>query len=220
MGCIIIEINTQIKSKLRITNHGEVFTASREVNDMLDLVKIETERIDSRFLEPACGTGNFLVEILKRKLAVVEKKYKRNQLEYESYAVLAVTSIYGIDLLADNVEECRYRLYIIFKENYIRLFNEDCKKNCKNSIKFILNYNITQGDALTLQTANDPIIFPEWTFVNLTTVKRRDYSFQSLLKQQDIKELSLFTEYGSDVYIPEPVKEHPLMHFLQIGSND
>ena len=95
---------SQVKSKQRVKDHGEVFTPEHIVNDMLDLVKQETERIDSRFLEPACGTGNFLVEILRRKLAVVEQRYGKNQIEYERYAVIAISSIYGVDLLQDNVE--------------------------------------------------------------------------------------------------------------------
>ena len=97
---------SQVKSKKRVTDHGEVFTSEREVNAMLELVKQETERIDSRFLEPACGNGNFLAEVLRRKLAIVEKKYKKSQLEYERYAILAVSSIYGVDILEDNAQEC------------------------------------------------------------------------------------------------------------------
>ena len=76
----------QVKSKKRVADHGEVFTAEREVNAMLDLVKQETERIDSRFLEPACGDGNFLTEVLKRKLIVVENRYRKSQLEFERYS--------------------------------------------------------------------------------------------------------------------------------------
>ena len=111
----------QVKSKQRVADHGEVFTAEREVNAMLDLVKQETERIDSRFLEPACGDGNFLAEILRRKLAVVKVNYRRNPADYEKYAVIAVTSIYGIDILQDNVEACRERLFGIWNEEYISL---------------------------------------------------------------------------------------------------
>ena len=107
-------METQVNSKKRVADHGEVYTAPREVNAMLDLVKTETERIDSRFLEPACGNGNFLAEILTRKLGIVEKRYAKSQLEYERYAVLAVSSIYGIDILQDNVQECRHRLFGIF----------------------------------------------------------------------------------------------------------
>ena len=117
----------QVKSKQRVADHGEVFTSKREVNAMLDLVIQETERIDSRFLEPACGTGNFLVEILERKLKIVKNRYKKNQLEYERYAVVAVSSVYGIDLLEDNIEEAKNRLFNIFNEKYTDLYNENCK---------------------------------------------------------------------------------------------
>jgi len=111
-------MQSQIVSKQRVADHGEVLTGKREVNAMLDLVKQETERIDSRFLEPACGNGNYLTVILERKLAVVEKHYGKSQLEFERYAVLAVSSIYGIDILEDNVRQCRHRLYGIFDSDY------------------------------------------------------------------------------------------------------
>ena len=104
----------QIKSKDRVANHGEVFTNIREVNAMLDLVKDETHRIDSRFLEPACGTGNFLIEVLRRKLEVVENRYKKSKIEFERYSILALSSIYGIDILEDNLKECKTRLYELF----------------------------------------------------------------------------------------------------------
>ncbi len=126
----------QIVSKKRVADHGEVLTGKREVNAMLDLVKQETERIDSRFLEPACGTGNFLTEILKRKLRVVEARYKKSQLEYERNAVLAVSSIYGVDILDDNVQECRKRLYDIFNEKYTSLFKGSAKEQCRESVCF------------------------------------------------------------------------------------
>jgi type I restriction-modification system DNA methylase subunit len=112
----MISAGKLIKSKKRIRDHGEVFTSDFIVSDMLDLVKQETERIDSRFLEPACGTGNFLIEILKRKLKIVKNKYKKSQFDYEHYAIIAVSSIYGIDILQDNAEECRQRLFNIFNK--------------------------------------------------------------------------------------------------------
>ena len=108
----------QVKSKQRVADHGEVFTAEREVNAMLDLVKQETERIDSRFLEPACGDGNFLAEILRRKLAVVKRKYRKSPIDYEKNAVLAATSIYGVDILQDNVDACRERMFEIWDKEY------------------------------------------------------------------------------------------------------
>jgi len=129
----------QVKSKQRVKDHGEVFTPKHIVNDMLDLVKQETERIDSRFLEPACGTGNFLVEILRRKLAVVEQRYGKSQIEYERYAVIAVSSIYGVDLLQDNVEEARKRLFDIFNEQYTKKYKNNCKEGCRAGVKLFLN---------------------------------------------------------------------------------
>ena len=120
------------KSKQRVADHGEVFTDEREVNAMLDLVKYETERIDSRFLEPACGNGNFLAEILRRKLAVVKTRYSKNPADYEKYAVLALTSIYGVELLQDNVDECRERMFLIFDRDYTsnckKYANDECRK--------------------------------------------------------------------------------------------
>jgi type I restriction-modification system DNA methylase subunit len=115
-------INKQVKSKKRVADHGEVFTSEREVNAMLDLVKDETERIDSRFLEPACGNGNFLAEILSRKLKVVENRYGKSQLEYERYAIIAVSSIYGVEIQEDNAIECRERLFGLFNEKYTSLY--------------------------------------------------------------------------------------------------
>ena len=94
----------QVKSRQRVVDHGEVFTAEREVNAMLDLVKAETERIESRFLEPACGNGNFIAEVLRRKLVVVSSRYRRSPAEYQRYAFVALSSVYGVDILEDNVE--------------------------------------------------------------------------------------------------------------------
>src|SRR5437867_586355 len=136
-------MESQVISKQRVADHGEVLTGKREVNAMLDLVKQETERIDSRFLEPACGDGNFLTAILERKLAVVEKRYRRSQLEFERYAVLAVSSIYGIDILEDNVQQCRDRLYRVFDSDYYsRLFKDYSKDKCREAARFILERNI------------------------------------------------------------------------------
>lgn len=121
-------MSPQVKSKQRVADHGEVFTADREVQAMCDLVKQETERIDSRFLEPACGDGNFLAEILKRKLAIVKKKYKRSAYDWERNSLLALGSIYGVDILADNAQACRDRLYEIWEKEYKAI----CKKECND----------------------------------------------------------------------------------------
>jgi len=145
----------QVKSKKRVADHGEVFTNEREVNAMLDLVKNETERIDSRFLEPACGNGNFLAEVLRRKLKVVDQRYGNNQMDWERYAVIAVSSIYGVDILEDNAKECRERLYTIFDDFYTALFKDKCKEECRRSIRFLFDRNILWGDALDFTNKDD-----------------------------------------------------------------
>jgi SAM-dependent methyltransferase len=213
---------TQVISKQRVADHGEVYTHPREVNAMLDLVKHETERIESRFLEPACGTGNFLVEILNRKLAVVEARYGTSQFEFERYAVIAVASIYGIDILADNVVACQARLADIFDAVYTRLYKAHCKDECRRTVRFILQRNILHGDALTLKTVTEPvepIVFSEWSAVNGSQLKRRDFKFAHLIDRADSAALPLFSDLGDESYIPEPIADHPLVHFLEVGTN-
>ena len=215
----------QVKCKTRVTNHGEVFTAEREVNAMLDLVKQETERIDSRFLEPACGTGNFLVEILRRKLVVVESRYKKSQLEYERYSIIAISSIYGIDILEDNLIECRNRLFRIFDKQYTTVYKTNCKEECRTSIKYILDRNILRGDALTLKTvgnSDEPIVFSEWSAVNGSMIKRRDFTLDNLLETEAAKVSdSLFGDsYETDpAFLPKPIKDFPLTHFLKLADH-
>ena len=159
---------SQVKTKKRVADHGEVFTSEREVNAMLDLVKQETERIDSRFLEPACGDGNFLIEVLRRKLETVSRKYSKSQREWERYAVIAVSSIYGVDILEDNSVHCRQRLFEAFNGIYENHFGDECKEECRRSIKYVLSRNILWGDALdfTNPYTKEPIVFSEWSAVN------------------------------------------------------
>lgn len=211
---------SHIVSKQRVTDHGEVLTGAREVNAMLDLVAQETERIESRFLEPACGDGNFLTEILARKLRVVEKRYARSQLEYERYAVLTVSSIYGVDILQDNVHACRRRLFDLFEDNYSRLFKDKTKDGCREAVRFILERNIIWGDALTLKTVGEKpgyIVFSEWSPVNGNMLKRRDFTFHGLLTHEGMKELPLFSDLGEDVFIPTPEKAFPPTHFMEVA---
>ncbi len=188
----------QTKSKERVRQHGEVFTAEREVKAMCDLVKDETERIDSRFLEPACGDGNFLAEILMRKLAVVKRKYGRSYLDYEKNAVLAASSIYGVDILLDNVLACRERMFAIWDKEYKAVCKKDCNDQTREAVKFIFSRNIVCGNALTLkcvdENANDtdePIVFSEWAFVTASQLQRSDYAFAELLAQNDEQQPSL-----------------------------
>ncbi|MEI8193950.1 MAG: DNA methyltransferase [Flavobacteriia bacterium] len=210
----------QVKSKKRVTDHGEVFTNEREVIAMLDLVKQETERIESRFLEPACGNGNFLAEVLRRKLKVVNDRYSKNQIEWECYATITVSSIYGVDILEDNAEECRERLFKIFEETYKSLFKEKIKNECRRSIKYLLNRNILWGDALdfTNPQTKKPIVFSEWSAVNGSMLKRRDYVFKFLVEKTH--QFSIFNDEGDSAAIDEPIKDFPLVHFLKLGEDD
>ena len=214
-----LSIDNQVVSRDRVTNHGEVYTNQREVNDMLDLVKHETDRIDSRFLEPACGHGNFLIEVLTRKLRVVESRYKKSQTEFECYSIVAVASLYGIDILEDNVIDCRIRLLKKFKEVYVSLYKDKSKTDCIRAIEYVLSKNIVWGDALTFQTATTPpkpIIFSEWSPVTEGLIKRRDYSFEGLLIHAEIESLPLFSDMGDGVYIPTPIKDYPLTGYLGV----
>ncbi len=219
----------QIKSKERVADHGEVFTAEREVNAMLDLVKDETERIESRFLEPACGNGNFLAEILRRKLAAVARRYggKGREADYEQWSVIAVMNVYGVELLEDNAQECRGRLYGIWEAAY----KENCRKeagaDCRSAVRFILKKNILCGDALTMKQSNgDPIIFAEWSFVSGTKVKRRDFRLDELL--EDKTEQSTLWEDANiwkndreiKTYIPAPLREYPSTDYRKVQNED
>ena len=180
----------QVKSRERVTAHGEVFTAEREVKAMCDLVKPETERIDSRFLEPACGDGNFLAEILSRKLAVVKKKYRRSAYDWERNSLLALGSLYGVEILRDNVEACRERLFALWDKEYKAVCRRECSDETRASARHILSRNIICGNALTLMCVDDlqrdtaePIVFSEWTFpFNDARMQRKDYTFAELLQ--------------------------------------
>ena len=196
----------QVKSRERVQQHGEVFTNEREVNAMLDLVKHETERIDSRFLERACGDGNFLAEILRRKLQVcrnfVEQK-KSTQLEYEKNAVLAVSSIYGIELLPDNATTCRERLFRIFSDEYHTLFTDNVKQACLDSIRYLLSKNIIIGNALTYHRVDQPdqwIVISEWSLLGGGMMNRRDYEFSYMVG--DSQENDLFSDVPCDTFEP------------------
>ena len=222
----------QVKSKQRVADHGEVFTAEREVKAMCDLVAQECERIDSRFLEPACGDGNFLAEILARKLAVVTKKYKKSAYDWERYSLLALGSLYGVDILADNCEICRERLFDIWDAEYKKVCKKECNDDTRASAKFILGLNIVCGNALTLMQVDDnqqdiarPIVFSEWTFpFNDAQMHRKDYTMAELLlasedteKIKTTGQLSLFANEDGEVE-PTFIKEY-ISHYRRLGEN-
>lgn len=194
---------SQIKSKQRVADHGEVFTRQEEVNAMLDLIAQRTLGkigIETTFLEPACGTGNFLMEILQRKLAEVKVRFYRksspqsSQREYEFNAILAISSLYGIELLKDNVTACRENLYSLFHSEYSQLYPDSYQEACLKVARFLLNHNILHGDALKMVHANgqnepvdnDFLHFSQWsgvTFPRKWSLKRHDYVYQKLIEQ-------------------------------------
>ena len=232
--------SSQVKSKQRVAAHGEVFTAEREVKAMCDLVAQECDRIDSRFLEPACGNGNFLAEITSRKLATVRKLYKSNLYDYERYSVLAISSMYGVDILADNVVECRARLFDIWVVAYKAVCKKAVNDDTCAAVRYILSKNILCGNALTLMCVDDnqadttkPIVFPEWSLVVGTKLKRRDFRLDVLLKANDKPSngcLSLL-DVPDDIrpylsvnpttneYMAEPLCEYPPVHYRRVQDN-
>lgn len=214
----VIEKEIQVKSSDRVRNHGEVLTARREVEAMLDLVKNESERIDSRFLEPACGDGNFLVAILERKLKTVVSRYKTKKADFEVQMLSALASIYGIDLLKDNVQIARNRMFEIACDCYKNSLKTKPDEQFQNIVEFILSKNIIQGDSLN---GIDKIVFTQWTLIGYQ-FKREEFSFSQLNQQAEILNTPLFAsltnDKGEDVFIPQPIKEYPLTFYRNLGG--
>lgn len=194
-------IEKLVTSKQRVADHGEVFTPSWLVEAMLDLVKEETERIESRFLESACGSGNFLVRVLQRKLAAVELKYGKSDFEKKHFALLGLMCIYGIELLPDNIIECRKNLLEIFG-SYLKI---DEKHELHQAAFYVLSQNIIHGDALTMKnSANEPITFAEWGYLGKGKYQRRDFRLDTLTMSSAFSaEDSLFADIGkSEIFTP------------------
>jgi hypothetical protein len=203
---------TLIKSKKRVADHGEVFTPTWLVDAMLDLIKDETDRIDSRFLEPACGSGNFLVRVLQRKLAAVELKFGKSDFEKKQYGLLGLMSVYGIELLEDNIAECRANLIEIFSQ-YLDLDKSD---DLYHAALFVLSCNLVHGDALTMRTQDaEPIAFAEWGYIGRGKFQRRDFRLDVLTGSSKFTaEGSLFAHLGKHeiftpikIYLPMTVRE-------------
>lgn len=234
----------QVKSKKRVADHGEVFTAEREVNAMLDLVKDETERIDSRFLEPACGEGAFLIKVLERKLNVVIEKYSKSDHDFEKQSIIALTSLYGIDILTDNAQICRKRLYDYWNKIYTKYCKKTASDTIRETARYILEKNILIGNALSLklvdenqQDTKDPIVFAEWTFITGDKVQRRNYRLDVMLEAEGnatkhkVMSLGLFEEDELTAYdnftkdpitneiIPKPLQpDYPLINYWEVQN--
>lgn len=206
-----------VKSKQRVADHGEVFTPAWMVEAMLDLVKGETERIDSRFLEPACGSGNFLVQILRRKLATVELKYGQSDFERRHYALLALMCIYGIELLPDNIEDCRTNLLDIFAE-YLHL---DESNDLYQAAYYVLSQNLVHGDARKMRTHDDQaIIFAEWGYLGKGKYQRRDFRLDMLTMASTFSAKdSLFSNLGKHELF-KPAKTYDTMTVRELAVTE
>jgi len=203
-----------IKSKERVADHGEVFTPSWMVEAMLDLVKGETERIDARFLEPACGSGNFLVRILQRKLAAVELKYGKSDFEKRHYALLALMCTYGIELLPDNIAECRANMLEILAD-YLKLNESD---DLYQAAFYVLSQNLVHGDALKMRASDgQPITFAEWGYLGKGKFQRRDFRLDILTGASAYsREGDLFANLGKHE-IFTPTKTYPPMTVSELA---
>lgn len=204
-----------IKSKKRVADHGEVFTPPWLVEAMLNLVKEETERIDSRFLEPACGSGNFLVRVLQRKLAAVELKFGKSDFEKRHYTLLALMCLYGIELLMDNIAECRANMLEIVAE-YLNIDESD---DLYRAASYVLSQNLVRGDALTMRThERQPITFAEWGYLGKGKFQRRDFRFDVLTGSSAFSaEGSLFAHLGKHE-IFTPTKTYPPMTVSELAT--
>jgi hypothetical protein len=204
-----------IRSKKRVADHGEVFTPRWLVESMLDLVKGETDRIDSRFLEPACGSGNFLVIVLQRKMAAVEAKYGKSDFERKHYALLSLMCIYGIELLVDNIAECRANLLDIFAD----YLNKDEADDLYRAAFYVLSQNLVHGDALTMRAVDgQPIIFAEWGYLGRGKFQRRDFRLDVLTGSSAFSaEGSLFAQLGKHELFT-PAKSFPPMTVTELAN--
>lgn len=204
-----------IKSKKRMADHGEVFTPAWMIDAMLDLVKDETERMDSRFLEPACGSGNFLVQVLRRKLLAVELKYNRSEFEKRHYALLSLMCIYGIELLPDNIAECSANLL----ESFTEYLGVDYADDFYRAANLVLSVNLVHGDALTMKASDgQPIAFAEWGYLGNGKFQRRDFRLDILMLSSTFSaEGSLFAQLGKHE-IFTPVKTYPPMTVSELAK--
>ena len=204
-----------IRSKQRVADHGEVFTPPWLVDAMLDLVKDEANRIDSRFLEPACGSGNFLIRVLQRKLAAVQTKFGKSDFEKRHYALLAPMCTYGIELLADNIAECRANMLEVLAE-YLDIDDTD---DLYRAAFFVLSQNLVHGDALTMRAQDGlPITFAEWGYVGKGKFQRRDFRLDVLTGSSSFSaDGSLFAHLGKHE-IFTPIKTWPTMTVRDLAA--
>jgi len=226
----------QIKSKQRVADHGEVFTNEREVKAMCDLVGDEVKKISSTVLEPACGEGNFLIEILRRKLATVQELYGSEEEKYGLNSVIAVSSLYGVDILGDNVVICRQNLFDLWQDTYVQVIGKGPEEKLRKTVMYILEQNIVRGNTLSTklvdENTNDtdePIVFSEWIFDEQGFVTREEDRFDAMLEADEPdKQPDLFAwlQDPDEKWQKDPVTGkyltiiHERVHYKEVGSND
>ena len=225
----------QIKSKQRVADHGEVFTNEREVKAMCDLVGVEVKKIDSTVLEPACGEGNFLIEILSRKLETVRELYADAKAKYDLNSVIAVSSLYGVDILGDNVTICRQNLFNLWKDAYTQVIGKEPEKKLRETVARILELNIIRGNTLSTklvdENANDtdePIVFSEWKFTDRGYVFRIENRYDTMLGEDKLKDgmllFAMIQETGGKWQRDQQTGHyapiiHERVHYKDVGSN-
>lgn len=195
-----------IKSKQRVADHGEVFTPGWLIEAMLDVVKGEASRIESRFLEPSCGSGNFLVRVLQRKFAVVELKCGKTGSERRYHALLSMMCTYGIELLEDNIAECRANMLAVFAD-FLKIKESD---ELYRAASYVLSLNIVHGDSLEMRTnSDDPITFAEWRYLGKGQFQRQDFRLDLLAQSSNCtaNESSFANSSNRERYIP--TKSYP-----------
>ncbi len=205
-----------VKSKKRVADYGEVFTPTAIVGAMIDLVATEAERIDARFLEPACGDGNFLIPVLTRKLRTVQARYGSSEFERRHHALLALMSLYAIELLPDNIQDCRANLL----NTFVAYLGPDLGPEWLRAAAAVLNLNIVNGDALTMLTAaGQPITFSEWSYVGKGRFHRRDFRFDTLTQMSAFgQEDTLFADLGKHE-IFTPTVDHGSVTLIQLAGD-
>ena len=192
----------QIKSKDRVVNHGEVYTPDWVVQDMLDMIPNNASKIETRYLESSSGEGNFLVAILIRKLEQIFINYKVLE-DVQFYTFVALTNIYGIELLKDNVEFCKRRMLEIIRLFFIK-YNYRFDSTFENVINNVLSHNIINMNTLTyripmfdfehqlLRDENNNILYEGWAQISewvinekKKTVKHLIYLYKDVALEQE-----------------------------------
>lgn len=229
-----------IKSKQRVQNHGEVFTPKRIVKEILNMPNIREacQNPTSTFLEPAAGEGVFLVQVLNRKLKMVAKNYSEDITRFENYSLLALSTLYGVELLEDNAQKCVMNMYQVYYDAYLRQVSEHSSKvknRVLDSAKLIISKNIAQGNFLTkLSVTGNPLVFSEWQVINLRkntktiNVQRTEYTLEEILegvkKENGVlsgysfkeEQLDLFSLIDEDINNVEEIK----MKYIPVKITD